>query len=366
MASERSDIAARRLRAQHLVGPPLNSPAEVVRWMGAVQSQDYGGAKWALAMRSAPVTEAVVDQLFDAGDILRTHVMRPTWHFVAPEDIRWLLDLTGPRVLAGMPGRHRQLGIDSKQIARANAAFANALVGGRHLTRPELGTVLEKARISPEGQRLPHFLLAGELHGLIVSGPRRGKQFTWALLEERAPTARRISQEEAIAELTIRYFRSHGPAQLQDFVWWSGLTMAQARSGLAAAGKAAERVTIGGKDYFSVPALAPSGGGQTATVAHLLPNFDEYLVAYRDRGAALRPDRPFDPALFAFSSILSNVLTIGGRVHGGWRRSDDGKTVRIEVKLRGPLSAAERRATKAECERLAVFLGRPVAISFLS
>jgi len=200
-----AEIASRRLRAQRLTGRPFTSAVEAVRWFGAMQSQDYAGAKWAIGQRTGGATDAGLDRLFDEGAILRTHVMRPTWHFVLAEDIGWLLQLTGPRVRAGLAGRYRQLEIDEQIIARANAAFTKTLAGGRHLTRSELGEVLREAGISPAGQRLPHLISAAELVGLIAGGPRRGKQFTYALLQERAPKAPALEHTEAVAELTRRY-----------------------------------------------------------------------------------------------------------------------------------------------------------------
>src|SRR5467141_167303 len=311
-------IAARRLRAQRLTGKPFASPVEAVRWLGAVQSQDYAGAKWALAQRSRAITDAAFDRLFDEGAILRTHVMRPTWHFVAPEDVGWLLDLTAPRIRRGLVARYRELGIDAKQSVRAAAAFAAALVGGRHLTRTELGRVLTAAGISPEGQRLPHLLMGAELDKVIVSGPRRGRQFTYGLFEERAPKSRELERNQSLGELTSRYFRSHGPAQIQDFTWWSGLTAAEARMGIELAGAALGHRVIEGKDYWYEAAAAAFRG--TAPVAHLLPNFDEYTVGYRDRSALLPTGGRFDPSLFSFGSMLSNVVTIDGIVRGAWRR----------------------------------------------
>ena len=169
------NIAARRLRTQGLTGEPFTSAVEAVRWLGAVQSQDYAGAKWALGQRTRGVSDAQLDRLFDEGAILRTHVMRPTWHFVLPEDIRWMIELTGHRVRRGLTARYRELEIDEGVVAGAKTAFAAALSKGRHLTRPELGEVLLAAGISPEGQRLAHLLMGAELDGLIASGPRHGK-----------------------------------------------------------------------------------------------------------------------------------------------------------------------------------------------
>ena len=339
------------------------SPIDAVGWLTAVQSQDYGAAKWALAQRCRAVTDAALDRLFDQGAILRTHVMRPTWHFVLPEDVRWLLALTGPRVRLGLAARYSELGLDDKVVARAGAAFSAALADGRHLTRPELGEALRKARISPEGQRLPHLLSSAELDGLIVSGPRRGKQFTYALLEERVPKAPVLPRNEAIAELTRRYFRSHGPAQVQDFAWWSGLTMSDTRIGIAIAGTTLERQVIDGKDYWHD---AEAGTAATAAgVAHLLPNFDEYSVAYRDRSAMLHSDNRFDPAFFSFGSILSNVVTIGGRVRGAWRRTFARSRARVEIRVLDRLGTRETAAVEAAGRRLGRFLERSVELAWL-
>src|SRR5205807_5582397 len=171
------------LHSQRLTGEPFPSAVDAVRWLGAVQSQDYGGAKWALGQR-ARATDAALDRLFDQGAVLRTHVLRPTWHFVLPEDIRWLLELTGPRVRLGLAARHRELEIDGEVSARAGTVLAAALAGGRHLTRGELGEALRAAGVPPDGQRLPHLLMLAELDGLIASGPRHGRQHTYALLDE--------------------------------------------------------------------------------------------------------------------------------------------------------------------------------------
>jgi Winged helix DNA-binding domain len=357
-----AEIASRRLFAQRLTGEPFASPVEAVRWLGAVQSQDYGGAKWALAQRSRGTTDVELDRLFDRGTILRTHVLRPTWHFVLPEDIRWLMDLTGPRVRLGVAGRHRQLEIDARLIERSETALATALAGGRHLTRSELGQVLASAGISPEGQRLPHLIMAAELDGLIASGPRRGKEFTYALLEERAPGQRQLDRSDALLELTLRFFRSHGPAQVQDFVWWSGLTAAETRSGIAAAGAALDHQVVEGKDYwFDAGAGLPPPAEITA---HLLPNFDEYTVAYRDR-AALRANGPFDPTLFSFGSILSNVVTVGGLVRGAWRRTMAHGGLRLEIRLLDRMEVAERAAVEDAGQKLGGFLGKPVQVAWL-
>jgi hypothetical protein len=333
-----------------------------VGWFTAVQSQDYAGAKWALGQRSREATDAGIDRLFDGGAILRTHVMRPTWHFVLPEDVRWLVGLTGPRIRLGLAGRYRELELDETTVTRATALFAAALAGGRQLTRAELGDVLAAARISPEGQRLPHLIMRAELDGLVVSGPRRGKRFTYALLEERAPKTRGIERAEAVCELTRRYFQSHGPAQLVDFAWWSGLTMADVRTGIALAGDSLERQEIEGREYWFD---AQADGVHDATgAAHLLPNFDEYTVGYRDRAAAIHADHPFEPALHSFGSVLSNVVIVGGGVRGAWRRRPARGKLVVEIRTPRPLKRAEAFAVQEAGRRMGRFLEQEVELTW--
>ncbi len=355
-----TDAAWRRLHTQRLAGEPFATPVEAVRWLGAVQSQDYAGAKWALGQRTRGVVDADLDRLFDEGAILRTHVMRPTWHFVLPEDVRWLLELTAPRVRATLAYYDRQLGVDAAERRRSQAVMTAALRDAMHLTRRELAAALERSGIPASGQRLGHLLMHAELDGVVASGPRRGRQFTYALLEERAPGARRLDRDEALAELTRRYFTSHGPAQLPDFVWWSGLTAADAKRGLALAGEALAQEVIAGKTYWSSPAeSAPAGSGP---LVHLLPNFDEFLVAYRDRSASVDPDRRLDIALLR-SGVLDYVVVVDGQVRGGWKRSLSGEQVRVELGPLDALDAAVNAALHGAAGDFGRFLGRPVTVA---
>jgi hypothetical protein len=274
-----------------------------------------------------------------------------------------MLQLTGPRIRRGLAARYRELQLDDATVASAEAAFRSALAGGRHLTRPELGEVLKAAAISPDGQRLPHLLSSAELAGVIVSGARRGKQHTYALLDERAPKGRLMERSQAVAELTLRYFRSHGPAQVQDFVWWSGLTMADARAGIAAAGPALKHEVLGGADFWSDAQAARVN--VRGPVAHLLPNYDEYTVGYRDRAGAVHPELTFDPTLFSFGSILSNVVTVDGQVRGSWRRALVRDRVLVQIKTMGPMERAESDAVEESGRRLGRFLERAVEVSRL-
>lgn len=354
-------LLAQRLRAQRLVGTSLRSPVDVVRWFGAVQAQDYGAAKWALGQRSRAATDAAIDELVDAGAILRTHVMRPTWHFVAPEDVGWLVELTGARLRASLAGHHRHLEIDERQIRRACDAFERALSDRGPLTRAELAPILDAARISPEGQRLPHFILAAETYGLLVSGPRRRREHTYAIRTARAPKTRALDRDAALAELAHRYFRGHGPAHVRDFAWWSGLTLSDSRSAIALAGDRLEpRVEDDGIERWTAEDAA-SVRIPTRT-AHLLPNFDEYTVGYADRSSLIDPRHPFDPSLFSFGSVLANVVLIDGRVRAAWSRTLAGAAVELSIRPLGSLSAGEAAAVTRAARRVGLFLGRAVRV----
>ena len=358
-----ADIVAARLRAQHLTGQPFGDAAEAVRYFGAVQAQDYPAAKWALGLRLRAATDAGLDHAYDSGAFLRTHVLRPTWHFVAPQDIRWMLALTGPRIRQKMAFRYRELELDARTEAHAHRVFEKVLSGGNYLTRAELGEELAHAGIGPDGQRLPHLISSAELAGLVVGGPRKGKQMSWALLEERVPKAPELDPDQAIGELARRYFVSHGPAQVRDFVWWSGLTQVEVRRGIVIAGTALDHREIDGLDYWFDARL---GSPRVTTQAAIfLPNFDEYTVGYADRSALLHPNRPFRPELFSFASVLANVVTIGGQVCAAWRRQTGRDALVIEVRALAEVSAMERRLIESAATRYMRFLGRSVRIVWI-
>jgi hypothetical protein len=326
-----------------------------------VQSQDYSGAKWALGLRTEGSDSAALDDAFNAGRFLRTHVLRPTWHFVAPEDIRWLLALTGPRVLAGAAGRLRQLELDATILRRSDDALARSLEGGRAMTRRELGAALSMRGIDPAGQRLPYFLMHGELTGLICSGPMQGLQHTFTLLDERVPAASSKPRDEAVAELVRRYFRSHGPATVHDFAWWSGLTVADGRRGLEAISSDLESATVDGRTYWRADP-GRQGRPRARAVLHLLPNYDELTVAYRDHATAIDPRARSVFGGWA-AGVLGNVVALDGQIVGSWRRSPSKNAIHVAVNLAVELSGAERDALGDAADRFARFLGSPVTLT---
>ena len=352
------DIGQQRLQNQRLSGEPLSQPDEAVAWLAAVQSQDYAGAKWALGLRLSAATDATLDEAFYSGAILRTHVLRPTWHFVTPADIRWLLALTATRVHAVNATMYRKLDLDAATFQRSHAALVRALAGHTYLTRDELRDTLEQAGVAPgSGQRLAYLVMAAELDGLICSGPRRGKQFTYALLEERAPQARTLDREAALAELARRYFTSRGPATVQDFAKWSGLTIAEATVGLGYVKAGLDQTVVGGQTLFFRP---PSATRPTWPQAHLLSIYDEYISSYRDRGAIVAED--FAARLWALGNGLSYILVLDGQVVGTWRRDLRKDAVVVEMTPFRPLIDAEQRAVSVALQQYEAFLRLPVEV----
>jgi hypothetical protein len=322
-----------------------------------VQAQDYPAAKWALGLRAPGLTDEAVETAFTEGHILRTHVLRPTWHFVTPADIRWMLALTGPRLNRSHVLYHGKLGLDERVLRRSRATIERALRDGKQLTRAEIGSVLGRAGINVQGHALAIVMMNAELDGVVCSGARKGKQFTYALLEERAPRAKTLTRDEALGELAQRYFTSHGPATLRDYVWWSGLVVGDARRGIEIAGSALQREVVDDRTYWSVPSSRSIA--RSAGTAYLLPNYDEYLVAYRDRDAVVGVSRraaasPRDSDVFGHSVIID------GRLAGSWTRTTTRDGVAVDVVSYRRLTPPERRAVTEAAARFGRFLKQAV------
>ena len=289
--------------------------------------------------------------------------MRPTWHFVAPADIRWLLALTAPRVHVANASMYRKLELDGALFKRSDAALARALRGGRQLTRDELRGVLQKAGIAADdGIRLAYLMMHAELEGLVCSGARRGNQFTYALLDERAPNARTLSREEALVELAGRYFMSRGPATVQDFAKWSGLTLAEARAGLEAVKARLRQEVVDGRTYW-LPA-SKSAAKVASPAAWLLSIYDEYISGYKDRSAM--GTARVGARLVALGNALAYIIVIDSQIVGTWKRTRGKEGVTVETNLFNRLTRAENRALAIAAARYGDFLQCPVSLSPVS
>jgi hypothetical protein len=349
-----SDIAHQRFFNQHIARAKFEKPDEVVAWLGAMQGQEYAMAKWAVAQRMQETTESVIERAFADGAILRTHLLRPTWHLVTPADIRWVLALTGPRVHAVNGHMYRKLGMDDAFFQRSNAALIKALQGGRQLTRVELASALQQAGIDTVGElRMGYIMMRAELDAIVCSGARRGKQFTYALLEERVAPVKKLEREEALVELVRRYFTSRGPATMKDFVVWSGLTMADVKKGIEMLKPKLEHEVVDSQTYWFAEPTSPNT--RASKTAHLLPIYDEYVMGYKDRSAILGVLEK--ESLDASSIAFDNIIVMDSMLIGSWKRTLSKSEVVVETNFNVPLTKTIQQAVAKAVERYGKFLG---------
>lgn len=351
-------IPHQRLYNQGLVERQFQTPREVVKWFGAVQAQDYPAAKWALGLRLPHLNEKDIDAAFQAGEILRTHIMRPTWHFVAPEDLRWMQLATSHRVKRLLTYYNEQQGLSEIILEKSNQTILDALSGENFLTRNELIPFFKKAGISAHGMKLGFMVMRAELGALICSGPRKGKQFTYALVEERAPKAKKMSNEDALAELMVRYFTSHGPATLIDFGWWSGLTQSEIKKGMEHASRRLAHTEVEGKTYWfsnqKTPISTHHGG------VHLLPNYDEYTIAYKDTRAVFNPPMKLPPN--RANVVFNHAIVVDGQIVGMWKRDLMKKEITIQTTIFRELSPKEKKKLTDAAKNYGKFFGLPVKL----
>lgn len=348
------EIALSRLVSQQVATTRCKEPADVVASLGAMQAQDYLGTLWAIGLRLPEAIETDIERAIANRSIIRTWPVRTTLHFVAAADVHWLLELLGPRIISTANSRHEQYGLNATVLSHIRNVLVKALEGAQQLTRDEVYTELERAKISVEGQRGYHILWRMAVDRVICFGARRGKQPTFTLLEEWAPRVHKPDQEAALAELARRYFHGHGPATLQDFAWWSGLKMSDAKAGLALVSSRLQSFTVNDKVYWMNPET-PSPG-KTASMAYLLPGFDEYLLGYRDRSASLDPAnaQKLQPGS---NGMFSSTIVIKGKVVGTWKRQLTKKAAGISTSLFRSLTKGETRAVEEATGRYCEFLG---------
>jgi hypothetical protein len=347
------NIAWWRMHNLGLNSEPFDSPEGVVRWLGAVQAQEFEPAKWSVAQRTLNVDEAEMDRLVDEGLILRTHLLRPTWHFAHPEDIHLLLQVTGPRVQVSNGSVYRNYGLDEVVFDRCNKVIVEALGGGNHLTRKELGEILSQHGIDTSGPRLAGIMMNAELEAVICSGELRGKQQTYALLEERVPNALQYDPDEALVEVIRRYFASHGPATVQDCRAWGSMKIADIRRGIEMLGDELESFELDGLTYWYVH--GPPEQRPEAPDVHLLQSYDEFFMGYLEtRGVVdsagrlrtLNPD----------GLIGTGPVIVDSQVSGHWRRKLTTSRVKVQIELLIDLTGPMIDAIEAEADRYGAFL----------
>jgi hypothetical protein len=344
-------IARWRVHTLRLSGQRYPSVAAAVDGLLAVQAENHPQASWAVATRTTGVTESDFGRHFGDGVILRTHVLRPTWHYVSPDDIVWLVELTAPRVRQTMIQLQRSLDLDDATLDRSAELIGEALSGGVHLTRDALGERLRAAGLPAEGQRLGVMMFHAELSCLVCSGAVQDRQHTYALLDERAPAARRLDRDEALAELVLRYFSGHGPATERDLAYWATMTLTDIRTGLAAVGDRLDHVEHDGRTYwFGQP---PPDDASLSPRAHLLQTLDEYHNGYQDSRHVL------DVAGIVPRGRPANtgMVLVDSQMVGGMRRAAKANEVVFDVNLFRDLDDDELRQVHAAGERYSAFLG---------
>jgi hypothetical protein len=333
------NLLQQRLANQQLIRPAFGSAPELVHWCGAIQAQDYEMSKWAVGMRLPAATTEQIETAISTGELVRTHILRPTWHLVHPEDVRWMMTLTAPYIEQAMGTYNRKLELDSTVFRKSHKVLEMALGNGQQLTRPELADMLEKAKIPTNDLRMNFLLIKAELDMVICNGGKRDKQITYALFEERVPIAKPLTREESLATLALRYFKSHGPATLKDFTGWSGLPVTATRQGLNLVKDQLNKYTAYDLEYWA--------GAQSSDIKSidnevlLLPNYDEYLVAYKDRDIIY--DGQHDDHLSREGNpLFNNIILIKGQIAGVWKRTIKKKEIVMELQTFTPLNKTEQ------------------------
>lgn len=357
---DRRRLTALRMAAQRIGASEFTTPGEAVRWMLAMQGQDFAGVRWSVGLRHLDATEARVAAALDAGEIVRSWPMRGTLHLVAAEDLGWMLRLTAPRMAVSAARRRAALGITEAEMERARLAAIEALIGRRVLTREALLATIDAAGVSTDGQRGYHLLWYLAQTGTVVLGPTEGRQQTFALLDDWVPRPRRLERDEALGELALRYFRSHGPATAHDLARWSGLTLGDVRRGLAICGTQLTTLDLGGSTYHVAPetlALAAPPGR-----TYLLPGFDEYVLGYRDRTAAVAPEHS-ETIVPRGNGVFKPTIVVDGEVVGTWGRRVKAGEIVIEPALFDRRSGRDRAGLEEAIRPYGAFIGRPARIA---
>jgi hypothetical protein len=351
------DVATYRLFNQQLLKPQPTSPTEVVNHFGAMQAQDYAMAKWAIGIRSN-TNEQVIEKAINGGEILRTHLLRPTWHFVSANDIRWMLELTAPHLKRVLAGMCRRLELSELTLQRCRKLIEQTLSGNKHCTREEIMLELNKERIATNDIRSAMIMMDAELDSLVCNGPMRGKQFTYALLHERVPAGKSLARIEALAELAKRYFSSHGPATLQDFGWWSGLALTDCKIALELVKNNFDSSVVDNQTYWFNPKNFQANGHSKTIL--FLPAYDEFMISYKDRSASLEPAVANET--ISGNGIFKPIIVEDGKVTGYWKRSFKKDSLVIESHYFKTNKKQQKKLAFKAAERYGNFLGMKTVV----
>ena len=349
------EIANHRFIHQHLADSKFTTAKELVSWMGALQAQDFQMSKMAVGLRVKNATEKSIESAMHAGEIIRMHLLRPTWHLVTAEDVTWMLALSATHIQSAMRARDRELELTTSVFNKSNAILENSLRDGNHLSRQELIIKLKDAGIAVDNNRASHLLMHAESEAIICSGKFIANQLSYAILSERVPLKKKFEQEEALAELANRYFTSHGPATLADFTWWSGLSVSKSRIGLEMVRKELEFIALDGKTYWfrgvSIPKI-------DSELVHLLPAYDEFIISYTDRNASL--GKEINSKAVSTNGLFRPVLVQNGRVIGTWKRESLKEKIRITTHLFADTNQNLEQKISLALKHYAYFLNKQI------
>ena len=352
------EISNTRLKSQKIEPHEFKSAVQVVKWMGAVQAQDYPMAKWALGARLTDPAESLIESLVNNAEIIRIHLLRPTWHFVSAEDVYWMLKLSASKLKSSFKGRHKAMDLTDPVITKANNLIEKAFTRSPVLTREELARELHLANIKTDNNRLSHILFSAEMDGIICSGPVKNNKLTYSLLSERVPHKRELPKEESVAELVKRYFTSRYPASIEDFVWWSNLTLTETRHALNDVKSGFYSETIESVKYWFPNSF--NGKPAERTSVHLLPAFDEFLISYKDRSNSL--SLMHHKKAVSENGIFRPPILINGQVAGLWKRTFQKNKVIIETDLFQPADKSIRNQIESKAGLFGKFLNKEAEV----
>lgn len=353
-----TEVAKIRLKSQHIVGGKYKKVKDIVQWMCAMQAQDFAMAKWAIGVRLPGSTIKQIETSIDKAEIIRTHLLRPTWHFASAKDIYWLLELSSPQIWSSSKSRNKQLELTSSVIARSNEVMRKALAPDKHLTRDELIAELLKAKIQTDDNRASHLLLCAELDKIICSGSIKNNKQTFALFDKRVLQRNIFHREEAISKLAKNYFQSHSPATLQDFSWWSGLPAKEARLGLENIKSGLISETIDSLVYWVPDSFSISETNIKSV--QLLPAFDEYLISYKNRSASISPQ--LQKNAVSDNGIFRPIIVVNGQVTGIWKRIQKKDNILIETDFFRKHTKAEINGIEKSAELYGHFTGKKITV----
>ncbi len=353
-----SSLASQRIIRQGLSHPVFDDPVSVVKYMAGIQAQDFEMARWAVGIRLRNPKLEEINLALDQGLILRAHIFRPTWHLIPGEDYVWMNRFSAPFLRKAHAGRFNQLGLNEPLLKKTRKLIHKTLLARPSLTRHQILEVFHRHKIKPDNLQLIHIFYDAELEGLICSGPQKGKNHTYSLVEERVPSPVKKSSEEALAELTLRYFQSHGPATLQDLTKWMTIPVNTARLGIKMNQSSLDQIEIKGKvHWFTVPPK-PAGHGPGPFL--LLPAYDEYLIGYADRSFALKPE--FIPTTMTSNGILNPTLVYGGKVLGLWKRKTASASLTVQATWFSKPNKAHLSMLEKSISKYSRFFNKPVLL----